>query len=105
MRWNSLKAKRNSGVELFRIIAMLMIITLHYFETADANTYVVGNSVSGYVYGVFSSSCICGVNMFVLITGYFSINSYSIKWRKIINLLCDMAIWGGCWSSTINTNL
>lgn len=47
-----------------------------------------------FFYHVLESICICGVNLFILITGYFSVPQDTIKIRKIVNLLMDVAFWG-----------
>ena len=87
---------RLSNIELLRIIAMCMIVGLHYFGMGDANKVLLKGTENYYLYHILESFCICGVNIFVLITGYFSISQDSIKLRKIVRLLVDVAFWGIC---------
>lgn len=87
---------RLSNIELLRIIAMCMIVGLHYFGMGDANRVLVNGTENYYLYHILESLCICGVDIFVLITGYFSISHDSIKMRKIVSLLVDVAFWGIC---------
>ena len=77
--------KRDVNFELLRIIAMLMIVTLHYTQNSGVlendGTYTVQN-----IFFIFMN-CICsvGVNCFVLISGYYLINS-KFKIQKIVHL-------------------
>lgn len=68
--------KRSSNIELLRIVAMMMIVLLH------ANYYSLGGitlaDVKVFDLGVFLKAvaeqlCIIGVNVFVLISGWFGI--------------------------------
>lgn len=85
---------RKSNFELLRIISMLMIIGLHYFGNCNANELLGRDSNNYYVYYIIQSLFICSVNVFVLITGYFSVNEVFIKMRKIVVLLIDVIFWG-----------
>ena len=81
--------ERQSNFELLRIMAMLMIIVLHFFsERID----FLGTANTRVYYG-FDSIAICGVNVFVLLTGYFSLNQNHIKLRKNVDLLIDVVFW------------
>ena len=75
-------------------MAMCMIVGLHYFSNAKANEVLDCHTNNYYLYHILESLCICGVNIFVLITGYFSIKQDSIKLQKIVSLLIDVAFWG-----------
>lgn len=79
------KAKRESGIELLRILIMLQIILLHIYSyggfTATANK--IGGSVN-LVGDSIWVLCRMPVNVFILISGYFLITSeYNIK--KMLN--------------------
>ena len=82
--------KRQSNLELLRIIAMMMIITLHFFSGTRRPVEGSSNQLEFFIY---ESLSICGVNLFVLLTGFFSLNQKCIKIRKITNLLIDVAFW------------
>lgn len=86
------KSNRESNMELLRIIAMLMIIVLHYF---GENRQPQAGTPNEIIYFIFRSLAICGVDVFVLLTGYFSLRQNGIKVRKIFNLLLDVAFWEG----------
>lgn len=82
--------KRQSNLELLRILAMLMIVILHFFA---GNRIPTKNSANEMVYFTYESLAICGVDLFVLLTGYFSVYQDRIKIRKIVDLLIDVAFW------------
>lgn len=82
-----MKKERKSNIELLRIIAMLLIISFHYvfksgfeFEGLYINSFIVK---AFYMFGEL------GVNLFILITGYFMVNGkFSIK--KLICLVLEV---------------
>lgn len=88
--------ERKSNFELLRIVCILMIITLHYCNGdiggALANTV---NKVSNYyIINIMESLCIVAVNVFILITGYFSYDKKSIKISKIFKLIFLCVFYG-----------
>ena len=64
--------KREANFELLRIIAMFMIITLHYLYKGGLLTeYVEIGKIDEMLYWLLECICAISVNVFVLITGYF----------------------------------
>lgn len=73
-----IQKQRQSNIELLRLFAMFLIITIH------ANFFALGRPtpslleahpiVTGLRY-VLQSTCIIGVNLFILISGYFGIRT------------------------------
>lgn len=85
---------RKSNIELLRIIAMLFIIGLHFWGFNEAGAFFSkSNSINENIHIVTESFMICGVDLFVLISGWFLTSNYKIKIRKIINLILEVAIW------------
>ena len=75
------KAKRQSGIELLRIIVMLQIVFLHLYQYGHLHA---GASSAGTIDGTFVtfvwSMCRAPVDVFVMISGYFMITSqFDIK--------------------------
>ncbi len=71
-----MKAKRQVNFELLRIVAMLMIIVLHYLNMGQIFLpYGADASLRNHVAGLIESFCIVGVNCYVLISGYFMTES------------------------------
>ncbi len=76
--------KRSANIELLRIIAMAMVVVLHFFEYSgylpDTEMAVAGEPLNAlnYVAIALESLCIVAVNSYILISGYFGGES---KWR------------------------
>ncbi len=82
---------RNSSIEFLRIISINMVIILHYISRS--RSLIEPGTVNFYFNEVFSAFTIIGVNCFVLITGYFCIQSNGLKLRRIVDLLFTIAFW------------
>lgn len=85
---------RASNLELLRIVAMLMIIALHQNATANAIATLTPGNLNYYITHIVQSICICSVNCFVLLSGYFMIEKDEAPIKKCIHLLVDVAFWG-----------
>ena len=77
--WPDVKSKeRNSNLELYRIIVMLLIVAHHYvvnsglIQVMESEPLSLKNSFF-YLYGMWGKT---GINCFVLITGYFMCKSH-----------------------------
>ncbi len=73
---NTVKQRRNSSIELLRIIMMLQIVFLHICDYGEyrSNAIELGGSYELIMWCFWLSSR-CPVYMFILITGYFMVNS------------------------------
>lgn len=88
---------RNSSFELLRIIAMFMIVLSHssFHSYFDLNSSLSLNSI-------FMNCCILGnlgVDIFVMISGYFLISSSRVKWNKFFMIVFEVF----CYSVIINS--
>lgn len=64
---------RKSRIELLRIISMLMIVCLHYLSKGGALVSPAGElGLNGYLAWLVEAFCLVAVNVYVLISGYFS---------------------------------
>ena len=84
------RTNRQSNIELLRILSILFIISFHYVyksgfisETLNYNTFIVK---SFYFLGEL------GVNLFMLITGYFMING-KFRLKKLILILGEVLFY------------
>lgn len=69
------KEARESNFEILKIVSMLMIVSLHTFQVLEKMS--LDDLTAWRVLDMFGDSlCICCVNVFVLISGYFG-----IKWK------------------------
>lgn len=94
---NCLKASgikmRDSNLELYRIIAMFLILCGHYVFNSGLLTEMWGNlsanSLFYYAFGIWGKT---GINCFVMITGYFMCTS-QISLRKFLKLLLQIEFY------------
>ena len=75
--------KRNYGIDFLRVILMFFIILGHLFAHTNLRQMVPILSAKGISIWQMQTLCLCAVNCFVIITGYFMINA---RW-KISHLL------------------
>jgi len=75
------KAKRQSGIELLRIIAMLQIIYLHVYQYGQlGKTANACGDIDGFVVNFVWSLSRAPVDVFIMISGYFMVTSnFDIK--------------------------
>ena len=86
--------KRNSGIELLRVVLMLMIILGHLFcHTGIRTEYALFEAEWLFMWGV-QTITVSAVNCFVLIMGFFMIDS-EFKTTKAAQL------WGKVWFYSI----
>lgn len=88
--------KRESNFELLRIVLILMVITLHYLNgnLGGGLSHFANNSLNFFVGHIVESFCIIAVNVFIIITGYFSYKKTNVKLSKILMLYFLMFFWG-----------
>ena len=78
---------RNSNIELLRIIAMVMILGLHvnFLAIGQPSTQeIVSSPIQSFIRLFAEYACIVGVNVFVLISGWFGIH---YKPKEIVQFL------------------
>ena len=85
--------KRNYGIDLLKIVAMLMIVAGHIILHGGINDAVAGPSLKGslayYVVFGFRLVTICAVNCFVIATGYLYIGK-KVKVSRTVELWLQM---------------
>lgn len=87
------KSKRLANIELLRIIAMIMVIMLHYLGKGDLlPTIRLNMGVNAYVAWILESLSIVAVNVYVLISGYFLVES-QFKPGKIVKLILQVLFY------------
>lgn len=87
---------RQSNLELLRIVSMLMIVGLHYFNGQMGGGALAELTASNYNYYVtylFESLLVVSVGCFVLITGYFQIEKTSIKINKAFKIVIQVTFY------------
>ena len=91
MQKNEIKAVRNSNLELYRIIVMLLIVAHHYVMNSGVMHAMQDNptSLPSIYYYIFGAWGKVGINCFVLITGYFMCTS-NITLKKFLKLFTEV---------------
>lgn len=91
---NQVQIIRDSNIELYRCIVMILIVAHHYMihsgllvETSSCLTSF--ESIYLYMFGMWGK---IGINCFVLITGYFMCRSH-ISMRKFLKLLLQVEFY------------
>lgn len=85
---------RESNLELFRILTMLLIVAHHYVVLSDLPREIMTDplslkSIYLYIFGAWGK---IGINCFVLITGYFMCTS-RITLRKFVKLVGEVEFY------------
>lgn len=75
---------RDSNIEFLRIVCMIMILLLHVFVGPDKIEHLDAKILFDYFRNSF---CIPAVNMFVIVSGYFSINW---RWKSLRSLIIQV---------------
>lgn len=86
-------SKRQANFELLRIVAMLMIITLHYLVKGNIDMPCTENwTAVNFTARLIEAFCIVAVNCYVLLSGYFLVES---EWKpgRVISLLCQILFY------------
>lgn len=88
-----MRTKRQANFELLRIVAMLMIITLHYLNKSDLLLlYTQEHSAVNYGTHLIEAFCIVAVNCYVLLSGYFLVDS---AWKpgRVVSLAAQILFY------------
>lgn len=82
----AVRKERQSNMELLRIVAMLMIITLHYLDKGNVlPAFAQSSSINHYLAWWLEACCYGAVNLYVLISGYFMVES-KFTFKKLVVL-------------------
>ena len=85
--------KRYSNIELLRVVSMMMILSLHSFtwnRASGSDGYIHSLSLGVGLDYFRESLCLCAVNVYVLISGFFSIKW---KWKSILSFVFQVYFW------------
>ncbi len=84
------KKPRESGLELLRIFSMCMVIILHYLSKGGLLKDLAGPvSVEDHLLWLLESMSLVCVNVYVIISGYFSVES-RFSLHKLAKLWCEI---------------
>lgn len=85
---------RNSNLELYRIIVMLLIVAHHFVVNSGVTEVMYKNPLSAnsiflFLFGAWGKT---GINCFILITGYFMCKS-NITLKKYVKLISEILFY------------
>jgi surface polysaccharide O-acyltransferase-like enzyme len=93
MRVKMPELKRQTNFELLRIIAMLMVVTMHYLLNAEMLPALTDKVNAYHLFGLtLESLCIVAVNVYILISGYFMVKA-QFKFRRFFRLICQVLFY------------
>lgn len=85
--------KRMVSIDLLRIMSMMMVVMLHYLGKGNLLPQVTGSmTVNGYVAWGMESLAIVAVNVYMLISGYFLVES-GFKPGRLAELICQVLFY------------
>lgn len=88
-----MKSKRESGVELLRIILIFFVVTMHYFNPQiGGGLGVLMPENQWFANFLIAVSC-CAVDCFILISGYFMVASNKRSISKPISLYLQLVVF------------
>ncbi|MFS4085342.1 acyltransferase family protein, partial [Aerococcus urinaeequi] len=77
--------ERQQNFELLRIIAMFMIVIFHAITYCVIEYELPITGLNDLLLTVLRALIYVCVNVFIIITGYFSVNTKQLKLRKVVN--------------------
>ena len=95
MQGGGTENKRNSSIELLRILTMICIIAHHYIVNSGVLSQITpmsvlsANSLFALIFGWGGKT---GINCFVLITGYFMCKS-DISIKKFLKIFLEIEFY------------
>ncbi len=85
---------RSSNFELMRIVLILMIIALHYFGYGGFSEGTRIKSFNYYLMDIVKACTVISVNVFIILTGYFSCFKKTVKISKPVFLYALSVFYG-----------
>ena len=91
---NPEKADRHSGMEALRMLAGMAVIVLHFNYLPGGRGAMEGASgLNAVLLTLLETLCICAVNVFVLISGFFGCKAEKVRTGKLAMLLLQTVVF------------
>lgn len=100
-----MKKERESGIELYKVIAIFLIVLSHVIQTLTEPNYVLGigegtfiniatatTNLNVLLLAVFRICGALGNNMFFICSAWFLVNSKKMSLKKVIHMILDVWI-------------
>lgn len=85
--------QRNYSIDILKIMSMVMVITLHYLLYGLKLRELPAGTINYYSSWLLEAVCICAVNVYVLITGYYMCDK-EFKFERIFKVWLKTAVIG-----------
>ena len=69
-----MKQNRIYGIDLLRIMSMMMVLILHVFSNGGVLFQLIPNTKNYYVGWFLEAMCFCAVDIFAIMTGYLMVD-------------------------------
>lgn len=92
----SIKAERNYGIEILRLITMLMIVLLHCLGHGGI-LQTAGVTATGIILKLLHAFCYGAVNLYALITGYVYVQAKH-RWERLLELWLEVLFYSIAFS-------
>ncbi len=90
---HSMKKKRMANMELLRILAMVMVVMLHYLSKGGLLPNMTESlDTNGYLAWILETFSIVAVNVYMLISGFFLTES-RFKSSRFVELICQILFY------------
>ncbi len=87
------RKKRMANMEMLRILAMLMVTMLHYLGKGEVLPELTGDlTLNGYLAWILELLSIVAVDVYMLISGFFLVES-GFKTKRLVQLLCQVLFY------------
>lgn len=86
--------KRESNIELLRIILAMGVIVLHYNNNGNTFELVKAWSSNQIIIYTLENIFICSVDTFILISGYFLCKKEQTNWIRVLKILLQTMLLG-----------
>ena len=90
---------RNYGIDLLRILSMIMIVTLHVLRQGGILEVLDTGTVKYFTAWTLESLSLCAVNIYALISGFVGVSSGSARFYKILSMWIQVEFY--CIISTV----
>lgn len=85
--------KRMANIELLRMLAMVMVTMLHYLDKGGVLPKLTGSlTINGYLAWILELLSIVAVDVYMLISGFFLVES-GFKMKRLLSLLCQVLFY------------
>lgn len=92
-------SKRNYGIDLLRIVSMIMIVTLHVLKQGGVLLISDDGTLTYKAAWVGEALCIGAVNLYAMISGFVGVNSTKTRYYKLATMWLQVEFY--CIISTI----